>query len=54
MLTYRAMEIPVIEDVVAVFDSGLEGSAPRELMNLLLNKGAIRAANALRLLAINY
>ena len=40
MLTYRAMEIPVTEDVVAVFDSGLEGSAPRELMNLLLNKGA--------------
>ncbi len=40
MLAYRAAEIPVEEDVAAVFDSGLSGNAPRELMNLLLNKGA--------------
>lgn len=40
LLEYRAAEIPVKEDVVAVFDSGLSGSAPRDLMNLLLNKGA--------------
>lgn len=40
LLTYRAKEIPVDEDVVAVFDPGLAGSAPRELMNLLLDKGA--------------
>lgn len=40
MLAYRAAEIPVEEDVVAVFDPELSGSGPRELMNLLLNKGA--------------
>ncbi len=40
MLSYRAAEIPVEEEVVSVFDSGLSGNGPRELMNLLLNKGA--------------
>ncbi len=40
MLAYRAAEIPVEEDVVCVFDPELSGSGPRELMNLLLNKGA--------------
>lgn len=40
LLKYRASEIPVKEGVVAVFDSGLSGNEPRELMNLLLNKGA--------------
>lgn len=40
MLSYRAAEIPVDEEMVTVFDSGLSGNAPRELMNLLLNKGA--------------
>ncbi len=40
MLAYRAAEIPVEEDVAAGFGSGLSGNAPRELMNLLLNKGA--------------
>lgn len=40
LLAYQAAEIPVEEDVVLVFDSGLSQNAPRELMNLLLNKGA--------------
>lgn len=40
LLTYRAGEIPVDEDVTVVFDSDLEGNAPRELMNILLDKGA--------------
>ncbi len=40
MLAYQAAEIPVEEEVVTVFDSGLSGNGPRELMNLLLNKGA--------------
>lgn len=40
LLAYRAAEIPVEDDVVTVFDAGLSGNAPRELMNLLLDKGA--------------
>ena len=39
-LTCQAARIPVEEEVVSVFDSGLSGNEPRELMNLLLNKGA--------------
>lgn len=39
-LTCQAAKIPVEEEVVSVFDSGLSGNEPRELMNLLLNKGA--------------
>ncbi len=40
MLAYQAGEIPVDEKMTIVFDSSLEGNAPRELMNLLLDKGA--------------
>lgn len=40
MLVYQADEIPVDGEVVAVFDAGLAQNAPRELMNLLLDKGA--------------
>lgn len=40
MLAYQAGEIPVDENMTVVFDSNLEGNAPRELMNLLLDKGA--------------
>lgn len=40
LIAYQAAEIPVEHEVVAVFDAGLSGSGPRELMNLLLNKGA--------------
>ena len=40
LIAYQAAEIPVEQEVVAVFDAGLSGSGPRELMNLLLNKGA--------------
>lgn len=40
MLIYRAGEIPVNEEATVVFDADLEGNAPRELMNILLDKGA--------------
>ena len=40
MLAYQAEEIPVEGDMTVVFDSELEGNAPREMMNLLLNRGA--------------
>lgn len=40
MLIYRAGEIPVDEEATVVFDADLEGNAPRELMNILLDKGA--------------
>lgn len=40
MLAYQAAELPVDEDMTVVFDPDLEGNAPRELMNLLLDKGA--------------
>lgn len=40
LLSYRAAEIPVDDEVVVVFDSGLSRNAPRELMNLLLDRGA--------------
>ena len=35
----QAKEIPV-EDMTLVFDAGLSGNGPRELMNLLLDRGA--------------
>ena len=40
MLAYQAEEIPVEGDMTVVFDPELEGNAPREMMNLLLNRGA--------------
>ncbi len=40
LLAYRAQETDVSGQVTAVFDSGLSGNEPRELMNLLLKRGA--------------
>lgn len=40
LLSYRAEEIDVTEDVVTVFEEELTGNEPRELMNLLLKRGA--------------
>ncbi len=40
ILAYRAKEIRVDEPVTAVFADDLAGDAPRELMNLLLERGA--------------
>ena len=40
LLGYRAAEIPLGEGVTAVFDPELSGNEPRELMNLLLERGA--------------
>ncbi len=40
LMDYEAMEIPVGEDVTAVFSDTLSGNDPRELMNRLLERGA--------------
>ncbi|MEO2262664.1 alanine--tRNA ligase-related protein [Dorea sp. YH-dor228] len=40
LLTYQAQKIPVDSELVMVFDSELSGNAPRELMNLLLDRSA--------------
>lgn len=40
LLSYRAEEIDVSGGVTAVFDKELSGNGPRELMNLLLKRGA--------------
>lgn len=40
LLSYQAAEIPLEDKVTAVFDPSLSGNAPRELMNLLLGRGA--------------
>lgn len=40
LLGFRAREINVEEEVTAVFDSELSGNAPREFMNLVLDRGA--------------
>ncbi len=40
LLWYRAEETDVSGDLVCVFDGELSGNAPRELMNLLLARGA--------------
>ena len=40
MMVYRANEIQIEEEITIVFDSELSGNGPRELMNLLLDKGA--------------
>lgn len=40
ILIYKAQETKISEGVVSVFDKDLTGEAPRELMNLLLERGA--------------
>lgn len=40
LLDYQAKEIDVTPELVKVFDSELSGNEPRELMNLLLERGA--------------
>lgn len=40
LLAYQAKEIDVTSELVKVFDSELSGNEPRELMNLLLERGA--------------
>ncbi len=40
LLSYQAAQIPVEDKVTAVFDPSLSGNAPRDLMNLLLGRGA--------------
>lgn len=40
ILIYKAQETDISEGVVFVFDKDLTGEAPRELMNLLLERGA--------------
>lgn len=40
LLAYRAQEINISGDVTLVFDGGLSGNAPRELMNLILKREA--------------
>ena len=40
MMAYRANEIEIDKEITVVFDSELSGNGPRELMNLLLDKGA--------------
>lgn len=40
MLRYMANEIEIEKPVTLVFDPTLSGNAPREMMNLLLNRGA--------------
>ena len=44
LLEFRVAEIPVEEKIVTVFDSALSGSLPREMMNRLLDKGAVICA----------
>ncbi|MBQ8803493.1 MAG: hypothetical protein IJZ53_07675 [Tyzzerella sp.] len=44
LLKYKVNEIPENQDLVILFESGLEGSEPRELMNLVLEKKAEVAA----------
>lgn len=40
LLGFRAQEIDVSGEITAVFERDLSGNAPRELMNLLLSRGA--------------
>ena len=40
LLRYKAQEVDVTADVVTVFDESLSGNGPREMMNLLLERGA--------------
>lgn len=40
LLLYRAKEVPEGQKAVCVFDGGLTGNGPRELMNMILDRGA--------------
>lgn len=40
LLTFKAQAIDVTEEKVCVFDGSLSGNAPREMMNILLDRGA--------------
>lgn len=44
MIGYQAEKIQIREGVTWVFDHALEGNGPRELMNALLERGAVTAA----------
>lgn len=44
ILSCRAKEVDVSEPEVVLFEEGLSGNEPRELMNLLLEKGAVTCA----------
>lgn len=40
LLKFKAQTIDVTADIVSVFDAGLSGNGPREMMNILLERGA--------------
>ena len=40
LLSFQANEIQIEEKITVVFDPSLEGNLPREMMNLLLDRGA--------------
>ena len=44
LLKFCVAEIPVDEKIVTVFDGSLSGNLPREMMNQLLDKGAVICA----------
>lgn len=44
LLAYKAKEVPSGEDTVCLFESDLEGEAPRLLMNLVLDAGHLLCA----------
>lgn len=44
ILKYKAEKIVPSKEAVCMFESGLEGDAPRELMNLVLEKGCLVCA----------
>lgn len=44
LLEYKVEEIPVAQRIVTVFDDTLSGNLPREMMNKLLDKGAVICA----------
>ena len=44
MMVYRANEIEIDAEITVVFDAELSGNGPRELMNLLLDRGVKVAA----------
>ena len=39
LLEYKVMELDEKQEMVVLFETGLEGNAPRELVNMILNKG---------------
>lgn len=40
LLAYKASEVDVTKKLVCVFEEGLSGNGPREMMNILLERGA--------------